>query len=491
MSQSCYHRGNFIVHAQSPCFNKNRPTFFQRKANTSTMPKIFISYRRTDTADISRRLYDALVKRLGQRSVFRDVDTLVKGENFRAGIERFLINSDVMLVMIGRQWLDVRDEKTHLRRLDDPEDPVRTEVEMGLRQVKTVIPVLVNGAPIPDEESLPRRLSQLTFQNAVRLNDATFDDDLHKLLKAIGITRRAHLPLMLASAFLVVVLAVLMLNYGLPRAQALSVSGITPNMTLTLDALVTQILATSAANSTLTAIAYTPTMTASPTADATQTHAALYTHATVLAAQQIATQQAQLSVNAPTNTPEIPTATATHTASPSPTPSPTLDMAATAAQETRIFEQAIATADAQVSAQATPRPVWMVQTVPSSNVNLRNGPSTQYERLALIPPNTRLIVIQPYSDGVWYQVWYQEQVGWVDAQAVIRIEPLLLVRSNPSVNVNLRSGTSTQHRRLAIIPPGTTLPVFELGGQGAWYRVVFENQIGWVSAETVTLVSAP
>ncbi len=455
------------------------------------MPKIFISYRRTDTADISRRLYDALAKRVGKRHVFRDVDTLAKGANFRAGIERFLINSDVMLVLIGHQWLDVRDEKTHLRRLDDPEDPVRMEVEMGLRQVKTVLPVLVNGAPIPDEEALPRRLSQLTFQNAVRLNDETFDDDLQQLLQAIGITRHTRWWLMVLSALLVVTLAVLLLNYGLPSAQALSIGSITPNITLTLDALVTQILATNAANSTLTAIAYTPTMTASPAANVTQTHAALHTYAAVVAAQQLATQRAQLSVNLPTNTPEIPTPTVTLTVTPSPTTSPTLDVAATAVHETRVFEQAIATANAQATAQATPRPVWMVQTVPSSNVNLRNGPSTQYERLALIPPNTRLIVRHPYSDGMWYQVWYQNKIGWVDARAVRPIEPLLLVRSNPSVNVNLRSGTSTQHQRLAIIPPSTLLPVFEVSGQGAWYRVVFENQIGWVSAQTVTRVSTP
>lgn len=453
------------------------------------MPKIFISYRRTDTTPISRRLYDKLAQRVGKRNVFRDVDTLLKGENFRAGIERFLIHSDVMLVLIGHQWLDVRDEKTHLRRLDDPEDPVRIEVDMGLRQIKTVIPVLVNGAPIPDEESLPRRLSQLTFQNAVCIREETFNEDFKDLLVAMGIARRPRWALTLVSALTVLILGVLLLGYGLPRLHALAISGITPNMTQTLDVLVTQILATNAANHTLTAIAYTATMTASPTPNTLATDDALHTQAAVLAAQQLGTQQAQLIANAPTNTPQVPTTTATLTVTPSATPSPTLDAAATAIEETRIFENALATANAQAT---PPLPkVWLVRTVANANVNLRSGPGTDYERIALIPPNTQLIVNPNDQHAAWYQVWYGDAIGWIDAAATQNIAPLMLVRSNHNTNVNLRSGPSTQNRRLAIIPPGTTLPVFELGGLGAWYRVVFDNQIGWVSAGTVAQVHAP
>ncbi len=454
------------------------------------MPKIFISYRRTDSTDISRRLYDKLAQRVGKHNVFRDVDTLIKGENFRAGIERFLIHSDVMLVLIGHQWLDVRDERTHLRRLDDPEDPVRLEVDMGLRQVKTVIPVLVNGAPIPDEESLPRRLSQLTFQNAVCIRDETFNEDFNDLLAAIGIARRPRWALTLVSALVVLMVGIVLLSYGLPRLHALSISGITPNMTQTLDALVTQILATNAANHTLTAMAYTATVTASPTPNALATDAALHTQAAVIAMQQLGTQQAQLIANAPTNTPQIPTTTATLTITPSATPSPTPDMAATAIEETRIFENALATANAQAP-QPTQPTVWLVRTVANSNVNMRSGPGTQHERIALIPPKTQLIVNGNNPNAAWYQVWYADNIGWIDAATAVSITPLMLVQSSVSTNVNLRSGPGTQNRRLAIIPPSTTLPVFELGGQGAWYRVIYGNQIGWVSAGAVARVAAP
>ena len=65
------------------------------------MTQVFISYRRADTADMSRRIYDELVKHLGEKHVFRDVDSLLKGQDFRAGIERYIVASDVMLVLIG------------------------------------------------------------------------------------------------------------------------------------------------------------------------------------------------------------------------------------------------------------------------------------------------------------------------------------------------------------------------------------------------------
>jgi formylglycine-generating enzyme required for sulfatase activity len=153
------------------------------------MPQIFISYRRADTNAMSRRLYDRLISHINKKYVFRDVETLIAntGKDFRAGIERFIIDSDIMLVLIGDQWLNIRDSETGQLRLHDPDDPVRIEIEMGLRHEKRVIPVLVNGASMPNDDNLPRRINSLSFKQAIRLRDEHFEEDFQILLNVLGI----------------------------------------------------------------------------------------------------------------------------------------------------------------------------------------------------------------------------------------------------------------------------------------------------------------
>ncbi len=166
------------------------------------MKKIFISYRRSDSALMSRRLYDVLVERVGAKRVFRDVDSLLKGKDFRAGIERYIFESDVMLVLIGNKWLDMPDDITGQPRLDNPQDFVRIEVDMGLRHVQTVIPVLVNDASMPGVNDLPPTLAQLSFMNAVQLRDDSFDHDRDVILQAIGIRKRRQWQIVLAAVLL-------------------------------------------------------------------------------------------------------------------------------------------------------------------------------------------------------------------------------------------------------------------------------------------------
>lgn len=157
------------------------------------MKRIFISYRRADSASMSKRLYDALARHLGEESIFRDVDSLLKGHDFRAGIERFILESDTMLVLIGNQWLTIADGTTGQRRLDNPNDFVRIEVELGLRHVQTVIPVLIDGASMPDLDALPRSLADLAFRNAAQIRDDSFDDDFARLLTDLKISNK-HQP---------------------------------------------------------------------------------------------------------------------------------------------------------------------------------------------------------------------------------------------------------------------------------------------------------
>lgn len=155
------------------------------------MGKIFISYRRDDTADASGRLYDRLVGQFGKDSVFKDVDTIPLGMDFRQVLSEKVAQCDAMLVMIGRQWLSAVDEHG-LRRLDSSVDFVRIEVEAALTRNIPVIPVLVQGAIVPSAQNLPATLAPLSFRQGIALrSDPYFHHDVDllvtRLTPALGI----------------------------------------------------------------------------------------------------------------------------------------------------------------------------------------------------------------------------------------------------------------------------------------------------------------
>ncbi|HVQ41247.1 MAG TPA: toll/interleukin-1 receptor domain-containing protein, partial [Vicinamibacterales bacterium] len=105
------------------------------------MAGTFISYRRDDAAGYAGRLHESLERRLGGQ-LFRDVDTLQPGQDFVKAIEARLAVCKVMLVIIGREWLDARNA-AGARRLDDPFDFVRLETAAGLSRADVlVVPVL-------------------------------------------------------------------------------------------------------------------------------------------------------------------------------------------------------------------------------------------------------------------------------------------------------------------------------------------------------------
>ncbi|HSK07099.1 MAG TPA: toll/interleukin-1 receptor domain-containing protein, partial [Acidimicrobiia bacterium] len=93
--------------------------------------RVFLSYRRDDTAGRAGRLHDALVSRLGPRNVFMDVATIAVGTDFVDQVDRAIAGSDVSLVVIGPNWLGIEDADGR-RRLDDPNDHVRSEVRSAL-----------------------------------------------------------------------------------------------------------------------------------------------------------------------------------------------------------------------------------------------------------------------------------------------------------------------------------------------------------------------
>jgi formylglycine-generating enzyme required for sulfatase activity len=147
------------------------------------MTKCFLSYRREDTADITGRIYDRLVNHYGAADVFQDVDSIPPGVDFRKQLSEAVGQCQVLLVVIGRQWLTVTN-RAGKRRLDDARDFVRIEIEAALQRDIPVIPVLVQGVEMPAEEDLPPPLQPLAYRNAITVSrDPHFHRDLDHLIK--------------------------------------------------------------------------------------------------------------------------------------------------------------------------------------------------------------------------------------------------------------------------------------------------------------------
>jgi formylglycine-generating enzyme required for sulfatase activity len=155
------------------------------------MSRIFISYRRADSAGYAGRLYDRLSQRVGQDRIFMDIDTIEPGLDFVQVIEEAVGSCDALIVLIGRQWLTVTDA-TGRRRLDNPQDFVRLEVATALERNIRVIPVLVGGATVPHSTDLPDALRRLARRNALEISDTRFHHDVDRLIetleKVLGVT---------------------------------------------------------------------------------------------------------------------------------------------------------------------------------------------------------------------------------------------------------------------------------------------------------------
>lgn len=144
---------------------------------------IFINYRREDSAGHAGRLFDALGSHFAGR-LFMDVDTLEPGVDFIEAIEQAVGSCEALIVVIGREWLTIEDKAGH-RRLDNPGDFVRLEVESALARRIRVIPVLVQDAPMPGAEELPPSLARLARRNAIELSDARWAYDVDRLARTI------------------------------------------------------------------------------------------------------------------------------------------------------------------------------------------------------------------------------------------------------------------------------------------------------------------
>jgi hypothetical protein len=148
------------------------------------MPVTFISYRREDSGGHAGRLFDRLREQFGQDRVFLDVVGIEAGRDFVESIDKAVGSCEVLLAVIGRDWLTSTDRQGR-RRLDDPNDFIRAEISAALKRDIRVVPVLVQGAEMPPTDALPEDLKRLTRRQAVELRDSRWDADVEDLIETL------------------------------------------------------------------------------------------------------------------------------------------------------------------------------------------------------------------------------------------------------------------------------------------------------------------
>jgi formylglycine-generating enzyme required for sulfatase activity len=147
------------------------------------MAKIFLSYRRKESTAMAGRIYDRLRSHFGEDAVFIDLDSIPIGVDFRKHIASEMDQCAVLLAVIGRNWAG---ETNGGRRLEDPRDLVRIEVEAALGRDLPVIPILIDRATMPSEADLPPSLASLAYRNAIDVDQGRdFHHHVDRLIKGI------------------------------------------------------------------------------------------------------------------------------------------------------------------------------------------------------------------------------------------------------------------------------------------------------------------
>jgi formylglycine-generating enzyme required for sulfatase activity len=156
---------------------------------------IFICYRRDDSTGHAGRLYDRLTAHFGSEQIFMDMDQIEPGEDFVQVIEEAVGSCQVLLAVMGRNWLTSSDEEG--RRLDNPNDFVRLEIAAALARDVRIIPVLLQGARMPRPQDLPEDLLPLARRQAFDLSDQRWRQDVDRLVgtleKTLAVRQEARL----------------------------------------------------------------------------------------------------------------------------------------------------------------------------------------------------------------------------------------------------------------------------------------------------------
>lgn len=176
------------------------------------MSKIFLSYRRADSRDVVERLYERLSESFGKGTVFKDVDSIPAGVDFRETLHNALGKSSALVVIIGQGWLQAKNA-SGVRRLLLANDYVRMELKEAFQRKIKVIPVLIHDAALPKTADLPEDLHPLAYQQALRIRpDPDFSSDVARLIRTLsssGIRRRVRWTVPVTIAATTLILAVL------------------------------------------------------------------------------------------------------------------------------------------------------------------------------------------------------------------------------------------------------------------------------------------
>jgi TRAP-type C4-dicarboxylate transport system substrate-binding protein len=147
------------------------------------MAKILISYRRADTQAMAGRLFDRLSARYGEPAVFMDIDAIPFGIDFRQHIADALRECDVLVALVGPNWLGRRDGGS---RIDDAADPVRVELDGAFERGIPIVPVLIDDARMPSEAELPSSLKRFAFLNAAPVDSGRdFRPHVDRLMRSL------------------------------------------------------------------------------------------------------------------------------------------------------------------------------------------------------------------------------------------------------------------------------------------------------------------
>ena len=149
------------------------------------MPKIAISYRRADSEAMTGRIFDRLIAHYGKDAIFRDIDDIPPGIDFRVHINQTLLKTNILLAIVGPQWLGMASDGG-ADRIQEETDPVRVEVETALRRRVPLIPVLIGATRMPGSDQLPPSLKDFAFRNAVKVDTGQdFDYHMDRLIRSM------------------------------------------------------------------------------------------------------------------------------------------------------------------------------------------------------------------------------------------------------------------------------------------------------------------
>lgn len=148
------------------------------------MRRIFLSYRIKDSVHATASISSLLARHYGEENVFRDRDSLPLGALYPRRIRREVERADVVLAVIGPNWLTIKN-KNGVRCLDDERDWVRTELRMAFERDIQVVPVLLDDTPLPDPALLPADIALLSLSMYWQVRHRTFESDVRGLIDTL------------------------------------------------------------------------------------------------------------------------------------------------------------------------------------------------------------------------------------------------------------------------------------------------------------------